>query len=168
MAWDAFPMADTLMPIWPRLQKVSKMLIVCILYVHCTYSLIEHCWPNIMYHWCSPPPLIFILVETLHSAYSIYVVWFTSNQNSNPYQYLWQLNILEIVDFPTYFSITYIFILLIIIIIIIITQEQYYIRIISIIIIHYILQHTCTLYIPCTCMYVQCMYIIYGVCMCVP
>ena len=33
----------------------------------CFTTLIEHCWPNVMYiyHWCTPPPLIFILGETL-------------------------------------------------------------------------------------------------------
>ena len=32
---------------------------------HCFTTLTEHCWPDIMYPWCTPPPLIFILRETL-------------------------------------------------------------------------------------------------------
>ena len=62
MTWSAFPLKEkggiialphplVLLPLSFNLKFYSVK--------HCT--LIEQCWTNILYHWCTPPPLIFTL-----------------------------------------------------------------------------------------------------------
>ena len=54
---------------------------------HSSATLIEHCWPNVTYHWCTCPLLIFILGKTL----SIYPIHVDVHVHKVPYTSIYSL-----------------------------------------------------------------------------